>query len=106
MPYKAYLLLLERPDKKNKLKPAELTEVKRILGDQTCPLFAGETAFGIGFISTVAAMTMLEKVRPAVGEQTRISVFELGRDQAQFGLPHHHNWLAMLNWMSQQPASD
>ncbi len=101
MKLKAYALMLARPGPKASISEAELKEVRRILGNDVCPLMASKGAAVIAFISTDAANITIERVKAAVGGQTQISVLELGLDQAQWGLPHHNNWLAHLRWLIQ-----
>ena len=97
----AYALMLARPEAKNPLSESELKEVRRILGDDVCPLMASKDAAVIAFISSDAANITIERVKAAVGGQTLISVLELGLDQAQWGLPHHNKWLTHLKWLTQ-----
>ena len=97
---KAYLLLLSTIGAKTKITPDMLKEVRRILGPQTCPIMAWEMGATIGFISTDTARQTTDKIRDALGGRMQIMVAELGSDQSQWGLPHHHEWLARLEWMT------
>ncbi len=87
---KAYMLLLSTTGTKTKITPDMLKEVRRILGLQTCPMMAWEMGAIIGFISTYTARQTTDKIKDALGERMQILVAELGSDQSQWGLPHHH----------------
>jgi hypothetical protein len=100
MKHTAYLLLLDASTDRKKLSESTLREVKRILGPDVCPLLASGNAVAIGFIATEAAQKTGERVRQIVGPRVRISVLELGLDQAQWGLQHHNEWLEKLRWMT------
>ena len=97
--------MLESIGAKNKLSEATLREVRRILGPDVCPFLASGNAVVIGFIAAETAMDTGKRIREVVGSHVRISVLELGQDQAQWGLPHHNDWIAKLRWMSAPPSS-
>ena len=96
---KPYMLLLSTMASKAKLTADVLKEVQRLLGPQTSPMMAWEKGAAIGFMSADTASRTIDRIKSALAEETQILVVELGADQAQWGLPHHHQWLAQLRWM-------
>ncbi len=91
---RAYMLLLSTTGTKTKVTPDMLKEVRRILGLQTSPMMAWEMGAAIGFVSTDTASQTIDKINDALGGRMQILVAELGPDQSQWGLSHHHEWLA------------
>ncbi len=101
---RAYMLLLSTTGTKTKVTPDMLKEVRRILGLQTSPMMAWEMGAAIGFVSTDTARQTTDKIRDALGGLMQILVVEVGSDQSQWGLPHHHEWLARLKWMIEKTS--
>lgn len=99
MPYRGYMLVLQRDGVKATFSRAELQEVQRILGEHTCPFFAVGSIMGIGFATTDSAAQTLERLQNALGKETRITILELGADAAQYGLPHQNAWFEKLLWL-------
>ena len=101
---KPYILLLNSGSASP--KPSTLSEVKRLLGDQTSPLMAFSNGAAIGFSTAATPTEMVGKIKLAVGDRMQILILELGSDHAQWGSPIHHQFLDGLRKMTNGAKRD
>jgi hypothetical protein len=92
---KRYILLVQSL-RKIPISKGQLSEIKRLLGEQTTPVMAWGIGLSIIFATEKSAKEISFSINAAMGDHHQISVFEIGPDYSQFGTDAQNQFLRPL----------